>query len=447
MTLNVYREKPSSIPTLPTFEIVGSLHESPVGELTFTYDNSYRENNPDGSISYNLPIDKQFFDRRDTKIFFEGLLPEERSRQEIQRAIHEDSSTYVNILKTLNCETVGALVINHEIPSFENAQYQIINNQELEDFAKNPRRTQLELSMASRLSLSGAQSKIGLYQSQEETQWYIPKGFAPSTHILKCADGTFENQIINEAICMKLAKNCNINAAEVDLIATESAPDNPILATRRFDRPFSHAEEKRRVSGLETPTRLHQEDFCQALGLPLFYKYEPTDGNYPSLITHLLDKTSSNPIADKIEFFRGLIFDYYIGNCDNHLKNRSLLWSADWKTKRLAPLYDLTSTTIYPQLDRQMGVALCNSRVIDNVRPLDITNAAIKTGLSDRMAKQVVGKLLKNIELNSEKSIHDIISNKNNFSESFKATVEDFYSELTKDAAPRIKVLKEFIDR
>jgi serine/threonine-protein kinase HipA len=96
---------------------------------------------------------------------------------------------------------------------------------------------------------------------------------------------------------------------------------------------------------MEMPIRLHQEDFCQALGLPLFLKYEPTDGHYASLIAHTLDEVSADPIADKIEFFRRLIFDYYIGNCDNHLKNRSILWTPDLQSCRLAPLYDLTSIT------------------------------------------------------------------------------------------------------
>ena len=41
------------------------------------------------------------------------------------------------------------------------------------------------------------------------------------------------------------------------------------------------------------------------------------------------------------------MFNYLIGNTDNHIKNLSLLYSEDLKSIRLAPAYDIVSTVIY----------------------------------------------------------------------------------------------------
>jgi serine/threonine-protein kinase HipA len=82
-------------------------------------------------------------------------------------------------------------------------------------------------------------------------------------------------------------------------------------------------------------------------------------------------------------FFNRVLFDYLIGNCDNHLKNHSFLWSSDWSGLELSPLYDITCTTFYPELDREMGVSLCESRRIDDVKKADIVRAARAIGISE----------------------------------------------------------------
>lgn len=81
------------------------------------------------------------------------------------------------------------------------------------------------------------------------------------------------------------------------------------------------------------------------------------------------------------------LFDYAMGNCDNHLKNWSVLYSADWATARLAPLYDVVNTTMYPQLVREMGVSFGGSRVIDEVTADMVLGRLSGIGVSKTMAK------------------------------------------------------------
>ncbi|MDD7204011.1 MAG: HipA domain-containing protein, partial [Coriobacteriaceae bacterium] len=241
--------------------------------------------------------------------------------------------------------------------------------------------------MATRLSLAGAQSKLGLHHTGADilAGWALPVGFSPTTHILKAADGTFENQVLNEAICLEAARLCDFEVASSQLIPTSNGP---ILATRRFDRA---------IDDDGTITRLHQEDLCQAAGLLSEMKYEPTDGHFAALASSVISKSSNNPFGDRIVFFERLLFDYLIGNCDNHLKNYSLVWNASWTGRELSPSYDISCTTIYPVLDREMGIALCPSRRIDNVTAESIFETARGAGIPRVLAESSLKRLASQI--------------------------------------------------
>ena len=155
----------------------------------------------------------------------------------------------------------------------------------------------------------------------------------------------------------------DLSAEECFLIRVEDA--EPIIAVKRFDRAMSNGG--RSLDGLLVPNRLHQEDICQAKGISRELKYEPTGVNYLGLIVDAVRRASTNQMEDRFLVGYNQLFDYAVGNCDNHLKNWSLVWDEDWKQVRLAPLYDVLCTTIYPNLVREMGVSFGGSRKIDDV--------------------------------------------------------------------------------
>lgn len=156
-------------------------------------------------------------------------------------------------------------------------------------------------------------------------------------------------------------------------------PDaEPLLLVRRFDRVCHE--------GRAFPWRRHQEDFCQATGVSSTFKYEPTDGHYISRISAHIARESSNPFGDRALLFSRLLFDWAVGNCDNHLKNHSLLWDEGWGSCELSPLYDVTCTTFYENLDREMGVSLCPSRRIDDVTLDDLLKSAGEAGVPKDVA-------------------------------------------------------------
>lgn len=61
----------------------------------------------------------------------------------------------------------------------------------------------------------------------------------------------------------------------------------------------------------------------------------------------VIRKCSSNPLEDQKKLWDICIFNYLIGNTDNHIKNVSLLYAENLNDIRLAPAYDMVSTMIY----------------------------------------------------------------------------------------------------
>ena len=382
--LHIFREWESA------YQLVGSLVFSQ-GELRFTYADSYLSSAAARPISLSLPLQDATFFSNEAAPFFSGLAPEGDMKRLLAESIH--SSSFAVMLRRLNNESIGGLIFNTE-PEVkdEHASYRPLEELDLIRLRDEPRTTAFEMSMSSRLSLSGAQSKAGLYcaESTAGRTWYLPDSTAPSTHIVKTPQKVFPDQTLNEALCLETARRCGFDTADWELLNLDGG--EPLLAVRRFDRTFPDDPDKH-ISGLPAPRRLHQEDFCQASLLMPEMKYEPTGGNYASRCGTILTRASSNPFGDRAFFLQALYFDYLIGNCDNHLKNHAMLWDETWSTCELAPLYDITCTTIYPSVEAEMGVSLCPSRKIFDVTPHDIVRTSQALGVPQKLGESLYKEL------------------------------------------------------
>jgi serine/threonine-protein kinase HipA len=217
-----------------------------------------------------------------------------------------------------------------------------------------------------RLSLAGAQDKIAVRVDNGAIS--IPRGSAPSTHVLKPAVETYEGVVYNEAFCMSLAAACGLNVAPVTI---GRVADIDYLLAQRYDRI------RNEQGGV---ARLHQEDFCQALGVPSEIKYQSEGG--PNLATcfGLIRDVSTAPALDVIALFDAVIFNLLIGNHDAHAKNFSLLYRPDGSV-RLAPLYDLVSTIYYPELTNKMAMKLGGEAKSDRILPAHLERFAKDAGL------------------------------------------------------------------
>ncbi|WP_165170528.1 HipA domain-containing protein [Adlercreutzia sp. ZJ242] len=381
-SLSVWREYRGSL------ELVGSISSSS-GSIEFAYDPSY-EGQP---ISVALPVRRAPYSEAATARFFGALIPEGTARLEFARILHAERGEYAPFLERLNDESIGAILFSTgEGDPHRTATYEPVEPRFFETFARRPLETAVAVMGKTRLSLSGAMAKVGLYCDAASGRWFYPMGSAPSTHIVKAADGArFPRETVNEALCLGVARRCGLPTAHCSLI--DCGEDEPLLAVKRFDRIIENGASD--IDGLLVPRRLHQEDFCQAASVAL--KYEPTDGRYLSLLADTAHRHCANAFGEKSLLLEYTFFHYLVGNCDNHLKNYSLLYDAEWRTQEVAPLYDVASTVLYPEIYLEMGVSFGGDRRIDHVTRDAVERAAASCGVPLRLAMDSFDELARMI--------------------------------------------------
>ena len=359
---------------------VGTLTGSNPEDTVFAYYQEYLQSG--APISISLPLQEEPFPPAQTRNYFDSLLPEGYTRQVVAQWIHADESDYLTILHALGRECLGAIQFR-TVDENPKACYEPLTLQQVNELAAEGAAKSAELMTESHLSLAGASGKVGLYYDGQT--WYLPKGTAPSTHIVKLSHIRLKQIVLNEQLALLTAINCGLNVPDSFIINTGTGKDEEILlAKRRYDRII--LEDNRTVDGLPVPTRLHQEDFAQALGLPAAAKYEKPGEAYLQKMFWLLRRYSARPMDDMVQLWDQIVFHYLIGNTDAHLKNFSLLYSPNLRSVRLAPVYDVVSTTVYPAATRKLSFRIGNAETIDEVTEAEFEAAARHAGLGVRMA-------------------------------------------------------------
>jgi serine/threonine-protein kinase HipA len=191
------------------------------------------------------------------------------------------------------------------------------------------------------MSLAGVQSKLGV-AIDDEGQICVPVNGAPSTYILKPDSERLYGGVQNEALCMTLARRLGLNAPEV---TTGSAGKRTYLLVTRYDRLEQNGHWR----------RLHQEDFCQALGKPPSAKYESNQTGIagPTLPEMFAVTRNAMRAPDVVNLLDYVIFNVLACNTDAHAKNYSAMISG--KGFRLAPIYDVMCGSVWEHVTRNMA--------------------------------------------------------------------------------------------
>lgn len=361
--------------------IIGEKEE----DARFSYAEEYLSGNIARPISIHLPLSENAFSVDDTRNFFEGLLPEGFTRRCVAGLLHTDANNYLSLLAGLGNECLGAIKITDENNEVVNADYQKLTIDEVSQLAREGAMETAELVTKSHLSLTGASGKVGLYYDENNKDWYLPKGAAPSTHIVKQSHVRLDGIVTNEQLCMMTAGNMGIEIPESFIVNVGDGRDEEVLlATKRYDRAIKDGLKK--INGLSVPYRLHQEDFSQAMGISAHNKYESDNAGYLKMMFEIIRQKSFNPIADQLKMWDICIFNYLIGNTDNHIKNVSLLYDEELKTVRLAPAYDILSTVIYTSSTRDMAFSIGNEYDIKKITRDSFRREAANIGLGEQMA-------------------------------------------------------------
>ncbi len=358
---------------------VGNIIGNSSADACFQYSKAYLESADSHPISIALPLSGEIFSPERTKNFFEGLLPEGFSRRAVADWIKADENDYLSILAVLGRECIGAIKIMESGDNEEDDGYELLSMDKVKELAAEGASRSTQILMETHLSLAGASGKVGLYYDEPTGDWYLPRGNAPSTHIVKQSHVRFSKMVLNEQMCMLTAKGLGIDVPESFVINTGIGEDSEILyATRRYDRDFTG---KGRIGKLEIPSRLHQEDFAQALGIPASEKYERTNSGYLRRMFELIRRNCTNPIAAQNKLWKLICFNFLIGNTDCHIKNYSLLYGENLRQISLAPAYDIVATGVY-DMTNEMSFFIDDELDIRRMNRSTFANASDEIGMT-----------------------------------------------------------------
>ncbi|ARN85090.1 type II toxin-antitoxin system HipA family toxin [Candidatus Nucleicultrix amoebiphila] len=366
-------------------KFVGNLIQDNHGQMLFSYAEIWLENPNAIPLSQSLPLRKDRFSPKECRGFFAGILPEQSMRKTVATILGISSENDFSMLERIGGECAGAVVF---IPSGEKLQtsfnYQEINEQELAKILRElPHRPLMAGEQDIRLSLAGVQDKVAVRILNDKIS--IPHGIAPSTHILKPAIERFEGTVFNEALCMGLADAIGLSTAKIEIGRAE---DIDYLIVERYDRMMLRINPE-----LIQLIRLHQEDFCQALGIVPEKKYQSEEGPSLKQCFEILRKVSSAPVIDLQRLLDAVIFNFLVGNHDAHGKNFSLLYNLTTSNTRLAPLYDILSTDYYPTLSKKMAMKIGDEYLSEKIQPKHFEELAEEAGLSKPFVKRRVPDL------------------------------------------------------
>lgn len=329
-TLNIYWDR----------RLAGRLRLDEKRNFIFQYEPSWLAGAAAHALSVRLPLRPEPFPDDAARPFFSNLLPEARIRELIAKGLGVSDKNDFKLLEELGGECAGAISLLREgSEPAADGKYRPVTSKDLDGMIEEmPRRPLLTAKEGMRLSLAGAQNKLPVYV--KEGKVYLPTGSYSSSHILKPKIPEFADTVENEVFCMLLAGKCGLPAPEVSIFGGK----HRCCLVERYDRT---------LGANAIPVRLHQEDFCQALGYGYDQKYEAEGGPGLKACFTLLTEHSTEPLQDRRNMLRWVVFNYLIGNCDAHAKNISMLLSG---AARLAPFHDLMSTVVYPGLTDKMAM-------------------------------------------------------------------------------------------
>lgn len=235
--------------------------------------------------------------------------------------------------------------------------------------------------------ISGAGAQDKLVACVDKGQILLPLNGTPSTHIIKPGIERFPESVFNEYFCMKLAKACGLRVAECDILEILGIP---YYVAARYDRE--------KIDGIWR--RLHQEDFCQLLGVDPKVKYESEGGPGLPRCLDLMRKMELSA-ADTIAFLDQIIFCFLIGNGDAHAKNFSVIYRGG--KAELAPAYDLLSTTVYPNLAARLAMKIEKEYNFRWITHGKFVRMGQKAGISEKVIDLELAKLSRKITVEATK--------------------------------------------
>lgn len=348
---------------------IGTLERTSPGELRYV---------PDVAASLSVAADGIAPWSRDlTRNWFDGLLPEEGRRARVANRFGLRPEDTFGLLEQIGWECAGAVAVMPEGRIPAQGEYHAVSDQQIAE-----RLDALPVIIepddeAIRMSLGGAQEKLLVARVGES--WALTIDGSPSTHILKPEPPRWPGLVLAEAWALTAA-GAATTASEVS-VSTELG-SRPVLVVKRYDRVVRNG----------VITRIHQEDLCQALGLPAAAKYvpRPPRPDSPSFarLAEILRERAADPPAELARLLAQVVISVALQNADLHAKNLSIL-NRDGVVE-LTPVYDVAPTTAFIPGQTTVGLPIGGKYKLTEIGIDHFVREARSWGLPEQTARTVV---------------------------------------------------------
>ena len=258
------QQRPDRLDVYFGSDLVGAVYDSAIHDntpLTFEYAPNWLRA-PQRMTLATIPFQAGRQAMPEVQAFFENLLPEGDLRDHL--ATQRKASTLFALLLEVAGDTVGGFVLVAHGQKLQPPRYEATTWQAIATALATRSTAAIDIcSRGARISLAGAQDKTSIALFDEGVP-RLPKGTAPSTHILKPNIRRLPkvwHSAANEAIVMRAAALAGLPTAEVFY-----EPHTQACVVRRFDRQLRADGTSNGTSNRTsntTLTRLVQYDLCQ----------------------------------------------------------------------------------------------------------------------------------------------------------------------------------------
>jgi serine/threonine-protein kinase HipA len=211
----------SELVTLLDGKEVGRVHNDTRGRLTFIYDDQWRNDIEAYPLSLSMPIAAKEHGRAAVEAFLWGLLPD--SEQVLARWAAKVQVSARNVFALIShvgedCAGAVQFVTPERLEALRSGKEDKVEWLDESELAKRLQALREDHAAwrlprdTGQFSLAGAQPKTALLLQND--RWGIPSGRIPTTHILKPPTGHFDGHAENEHICLMLARNLGLPAAQ-----------------------------------------------------------------------------------------------------------------------------------------------------------------------------------------------------------------------------------------
>jgi len=227
-------------------------------------------------------------------------------------------------------------------------------------------------------TVPGVQKKLSLHLVSDSRKPRLTLVNYPTGYILKPQVAEYEALPESEQLIMTMADMAGISTVPHSLIKGSAGL---AYITKRIDRNFS----------ADKIEMLAMEDFCQ---LDLRLTEDKYRGSYERC-AKIIQQYSSRVGVDMAEFYVRLVFCFIVGNSDMHLKNFSLIETAEGSGKYiLSPAYDLLPVNANVPADKEQFALAMNGKKT-NIRKSDFLKFADACEMDRSTAEKLIESLIK----------------------------------------------------